>query len=241
MRGKGKKETAVPSVEKSAPEKNDESGNTVLFSLIGDRGAARMDNAETLLDNLRIAREMTADGEDAKTIKLATGWEKGKDGKWRMEIPDLKVKEGFVLSDGSLSKFEAPVFFDDDLSDIVESPELFSAYPELKNIRVKMTSYLKAFAAWSEQDKTIYLNTDKFYRLSEQEQKRIEKAKRQINDVNNCDEKKQKSYAMLRLETDPKKIEANAKKEIEEITQLQLDRIKESLIHEIQHAIQDIE
>ena len=241
MRGKGKKDTAVPSAEKSAPEKTDESGNTVLFSLIGDRGAARMENAEILLDNLRIAREMTADGKDAKTIKLATGWEKGKDGKWRMEIPDLKVKEGFVLSDGSLSKFEAPVFFDDVLSDIVESPELFSAYPELKNIRVKMSSYLKAFAAWSEQDKTIYLNTDKFYRLSEQEQKRLEKAKRQISDVNNWDDKKQKSYAMLRLETDPKKIEANAKKEIKEITQLQLDRIKESLIHEIQHAIQDIE
>jgi hypothetical protein len=30
----------------------------VLFSKIGDRGAARMENAETLLDNQRIAKEM---------------------------------------------------------------------------------------------------------------------------------------------------------------------------------------
>ena len=54
-------------------EKTDESGNRVLFSMVGDRGAARMDNSETLLDNLRIAKEMTGKGEDAKTIKLATG------------------------------------------------------------------------------------------------------------------------------------------------------------------------
>ena len=42
------------------------------------------------LDNLSVAREMEAEKKDAKAIKMATGWERGADGKWRYEIPDMK-------------------------------------------------------------------------------------------------------------------------------------------------------
>ena len=45
-----------------------------------------MENAVQLLENLSTAKQMTADGKDAKAIKLATGWEPGGDGKWRMEM-----------------------------------------------------------------------------------------------------------------------------------------------------------
>lgn len=44
----------------------------------------------TRLDNLSVAREMEAEKKDAKAIKLATGWERGADGKWRYEIADMK-------------------------------------------------------------------------------------------------------------------------------------------------------
>ena len=63
----------------------------VRFQFIGQQGAAALDKAEeatTRLDNLGVAREMERQEKDAKAIKLATGWERGGDGKWRYEIVD---------------------------------------------------------------------------------------------------------------------------------------------------------
>lgn len=62
--------------------KNDE---RVRKQFIGEKGAAAADHAEEVsvrLDNLAVAREMEKAGKDAKAIKMATGWERGADGKW---------------------------------------------------------------------------------------------------------------------------------------------------------------
>ena len=62
-----------------------------FYQFVGEKGAAQLDlveEATTRLDNLDIARKMESAGKDAKTIKLATGWERGADGKWRYEIDD---------------------------------------------------------------------------------------------------------------------------------------------------------
>lgn len=84
-------------------EKVDEEGNTILFReegnpdtrfrFIGEQGAANLDRVEeatTRLDNLKVAREMESAGKDAKSIKMATGWERGADGKWRYETDDIE-------------------------------------------------------------------------------------------------------------------------------------------------------
>lgn len=84
-------------------EKVDEEGNTILFReegnpdtrfrFIGEQGAANLDRVEeatTRLDNLNVAREMEKSGKGAKTIKIATGWERGADGKWRYEEEDFE-------------------------------------------------------------------------------------------------------------------------------------------------------
>ncbi len=76
------------------------------FRFIGEQGAARLDAAEeatTRLYNLSVARKMESDGKDASSIKYATGWERGGDGKWRYEtmdieyIPDGKARKNKVL------------------------------------------------------------------------------------------------------------------------------------------------
>ena len=62
--------------------------------LMGETGARNLDAAEEStirLDNLAIAREMENAGKDASTIKLATGWERGADKKWRYETDDSSV------------------------------------------------------------------------------------------------------------------------------------------------------
>ncbi|MGN1217138.1 MAG: LPD23 domain-containing protein, partial [Phocaeicola sp.] len=78
----------------------------IRFRFIGEQGAARLDEAEeatTRLDNLSIAREMEKSGKDAGTVKLATGWERGADGKWRYEtidieyIPNGKARKSEIL------------------------------------------------------------------------------------------------------------------------------------------------
>lgn len=66
----------------------------VRFQFVGQQGAAALDKAEeatTRLDNLGVAREMERQQKDAKAIKLATGWERGGDGKWRYEVQDFDV------------------------------------------------------------------------------------------------------------------------------------------------------
>lgn len=63
------------------------------FRFIGEQGAANLDAAEeanTRLDNLAVAREMESAGKDAKSIKIATGWERGADNKWRYEEEDFE-------------------------------------------------------------------------------------------------------------------------------------------------------
>lgn len=68
-------------------------GDVIRYQFIGEKGAAAADHAEEVsirLDNLSVAREMEAEKKDAKVIKMATGWERGTDGKWRYEIADMK-------------------------------------------------------------------------------------------------------------------------------------------------------
>ena len=63
----------------------------IRFRFVGEQGAANLDKAEeatTRLDNLSVAREMEEAGKDAKSIKMATGWERGADKKWRYEVDD---------------------------------------------------------------------------------------------------------------------------------------------------------
>ena len=63
------------------------------FRFIGEKGASNLDRFEGVcsrLENLAVAREMEKSGKDAGTIKMATGWERGVDCKWRYETPDFE-------------------------------------------------------------------------------------------------------------------------------------------------------
>lgn len=103
------------------------------FSFAGERGAAALDNAEaatTRLDNLVVAREMEAANKSVSLIKLATGWERGKDGKWRYELDDSGITVRTNEAIHALAQV-VPVA----LRKIIDAPELFAAYPELQQMR----------------------------------------------------------------------------------------------------------
>lgn len=115
------------------------------FQFIGEKGAANMDKVEEAtirLDNLSIARQMEDADKDAKTIKLATGWERGADGKWRYEISDANIKDTIDLGKGiSKKRFEEDMLWNSGrLGNIIEAPELFKAYPQLKDVHIETDS-----------------------------------------------------------------------------------------------------
>ena len=66
----------------------------------------------------------------AKKIKLATGWERGADGKWRYEIQDFKLKPYNPLTKNKDGQIVVT------LEDVIDDEALFAAYPALRTLSV---------------------------------------------------------------------------------------------------------
>ena len=125
----------------------------VRFQVVGEKGATALDAAQeatTRLENLVVARDMEAAGKDAKTIKLATGWEKSVDGKWRYEIGDGKLVDGVNFSKEGLL-----------LEDVIDHPDLFKSYPEIRNLKVKLFKDKGDEAYLDPVENTLYINEKK--------------------------------------------------------------------------------
>ena len=79
------------------------------------------------LDSLREAQEMQAAGADMESIRKATGWHEGMDGKWRFEINDSRMQ---LRTDAA----DIPNYTT--LGELVDAPELFEAYPDMADLSV---------------------------------------------------------------------------------------------------------
>lgn len=203
----------TPELEEQAAEKKEQlrermaaqTAEKVQFSYRGEH--SKLKN-----DNLDVAKAMESEGRDSETIRLATGWFKGYDGKWRYEMDDskatLKLGIGKVelrnlalehmietqnmreeldkkyaswnqLSDDYIagkmtreeynaalkkSNAEATALekkiktaealtrkIDNNtltLADIFDHPKLFKAYPDLKNVKVRLEYQNTLHGAW---------------------------------------------------------------------------------------------
>nr|DAG81708.1 MAG TPA: crystallin beta/gamma motif-containing protein [Caudoviricetes sp.] len=88
------------------------------------------------LDKLEQAKAMVEDGRTPEDIYKATGWFKGQDGKWRFEIPDnLEAITLDKLMNDKRAK----------LGEIYDNPQLFEAYPDLKDVPVRIEEIEKGF------------------------------------------------------------------------------------------------
>ena len=79
------------------------------------------------LDSLREAQEMQQAGADMESIRKATGWHEGMDGKWRFEINDSRMQ---LRADAA----DIPNYTT--LGELVDAPELFEAYPDMADLSV---------------------------------------------------------------------------------------------------------
>jgi hypothetical protein len=79
------------------------------------------------LDSLREAQAMQEAGADMESIRKATGWHEGMDGKWRFEINDSRMQ---LRTDAA----DIPNYTT--LGELVDAPELFEAYPDMADLSV---------------------------------------------------------------------------------------------------------
>ena len=182
-------------------------GEDIRYSLIGEQGAAALDMAEeatTRLDDLAVAREMETSGKDAKAIRMATGWERGADGLWRYEIMDISI-----INPYKLLNLRSP-----NLSDIVDNAdELFAAYPQLADIKVKYGKGMDFSGIYYNREKSIKISVGllRYWEDKAREARLWGKANHPTYDED--------------IET----------------YNLSIKAFTETLVHEIQHAIQHIE
>lgn len=96
-------------------------GMYVKFSFAGVK--AKTANIDTLDAAQRLEDIGKADAED---IRRQTGWFRGMDGMWRFELDDSKM----VIRDTDITSGETK------LAEVLDYPELFEAYPQLKNVTI---------------------------------------------------------------------------------------------------------
>ena len=134
---------------------------------VGEKGATEADKAEevsTRLDNLSVARRMEEAGKDAKSIKMATGWERGTDGKWRYETGDAKIKDTIELDGKTFKRYDEDMLWTSGkFGDVVDAPELFKAYPELRDVRIETDAVLNDMPSngeYNPRTNTITIHSD---------------------------------------------------------------------------------
>lgn len=146
----------------------------IMFQMVGKKGAEKADETEgnpERIRTLRVAKDAAKAGMDPKVIKLATGWEQGKDGQWRYEIPDADVD---VLSPirarlkemrDSWKMDEVPKFKLGEL--LGEGNDLFKYYPELKDMEVRLDASMQEGTAGSYGEDGIEINPLEIARFSD--------------------------------------------------------------------------
>lgn len=160
----------------ATPSKRQSDGQT-RHAFSGEKGATAADRAESSTvrrENLSIAKTMLSEGKDAKAIKLATGWEMGKDGKWRREVPDaafsapLKDLLRIINTTSGDERQQALHIANNDydtLGSSIKADEIFKAYPQLKNVRLIFDDTLPKEEAghYSAKHNAIVINANDFH------------------------------------------------------------------------------
>lgn len=175
------------------------------------------------LDSLREAQEMQAAGADMESIRKATGWHEGMDGKWRWEIDDSKME--YHRAGDALFGRNHPGYAEQQR---LEQKMLYGELTDAEQARLRALT-----ETWGRERS----------RLSE----RVERGNARLEDVLDHEELF-RAYPQLRhvrvvFDETPKGVLGSFSAEGNQITISEelRDAPQDVLIHEIQHAIQNAE
>lgn len=109
------------------------------FQIVGEKAKLK----KQVLEDRRTAEMMEAFGKSPEEIRIATGWEKGVDERWRYEIGDesAKIKNIDLIIQKLNEAVRGPkdiTYYLGNLSDVLSYKELYRLYPELRNIKVEI-------------------------------------------------------------------------------------------------------
>lgn len=105
----------------------DSNNPDIRFKRVGTN--ANLD--QDVRDSLQVARKLEMNGQKPGAIRLATGWERGADRKWKYEIADGQYQDVENILDVMLSKEDKSLKFEE----LLNYPELLKAYPDAKDIQ----------------------------------------------------------------------------------------------------------
>ena len=218
-------------------------------AIIGKQGAAALG-----IGRHDEAAKMERDGASREEIWRKTGWWKGKDGKWRVEVPPMKMRSaGEIDAALRLGNNKTP------LEELVRAPELFKAYPSLRDMTVVFDpEYDRGSGGWYDVDakeihithaglKTMGKKTKRDWDEHTRNQKIVESddyLRRRLSNMDalglehgTFEEEREKAKKWLAGES------ARLEKDNEGMVRHMAEGpvIIEKLRHEIQHAIQDSE
>ena len=95
-------------------------------SIAGRKGAERLG-----VEKGAEAEALEKAGADREEIWRKTGWWRAKDGKWRFELPSTKMKDARALYSALIEGNNETT-----LEKILDAPELFKAYPQLRDTKI---------------------------------------------------------------------------------------------------------
>lgn len=175
------------------------------------------------LESLREAQEMQAAGADMESIRKATGWHEGMDGKWRWEIDDSKME--YHRAGDALFGRNHPEYAEQQR---LEQKMLYGELTDTEQARLRALT-----ETWGRERN----------RLSE----RVERGNARLEDVLDHEELfrayPQLSHVRVVFDETPKGVLGSFSAEGNQITISEelRDAPQDVLIHEIQHAIQNAE
>ena len=211
-------------------ESTEDVPRNLQFQIIGKHGASNLDAAQETkfrMDNLSVAEEMEKNERDEKNIRIATGWERGLDGQWRYEIDDSNIK----ISD----HYYPEQYF-------------YNKYPRLKELEDKLVKDITAYDSFTEQEKADYdyysEQLSKLIRshINFENGKEIWTEPALLEDVVYSPELFKAYPELAKTKFIVKDLEPGLMGQYDGTT-ITLDTYapKSTLLHEIQHVIQDIE
>jgi hypothetical protein len=137
----------------TTPTDQTRDGGNVMMSFIGEKAIENLpeERRQFMRDSLDAAKAMAAAGKSSEEIRAATGWFPGLDGKMRWEVPDNDASfiDAKAFREASTKVYGGPAFSHlpwkevvDRLesgqylkiSDVLNHPLLFEAYPDAANI-----------------------------------------------------------------------------------------------------------
>lgn len=222
----------------------------IHYQLIGEKGANNL--GDKLLYR---AKNLEANGATPEEIYKKSGWYRGADNKWRMEISDGKAIEDPKI-ERVVDEETGEIFFRGTLEDIYDNPALYKAYPHLADLKISIQNMPSSTHGYYNGE---YLVLSKLFferqvenKTKQRRIKELEKTTeyKKYDKVVKLFAKDNEKYGDDLLKAEEEFLNTEIGKEYDNLVWNTEDTItayglseqgKSTLVHEIQHAIQDFE